>query len=220
MVAVIAVLPGCGGAGSGKVEAGLGAVKQPARRAASTTAEGAGSSTPASGTERVVLGGGCFWCIEASLDLMDGVVETTSGYAGGTTIAPGYEEVCAGDTGHAEVVSVVYDPAKTSLEKVLDVFFASHDPTSLNKQGNDAGTQYRSVILYDSVGQKARVEAYIESIRGDYDGPIVTQVVGLGEFYSAEDYHQDYYENNPDQPYSRYVIEPKVEKIRKLLGLP
>jgi len=164
------------------------------------------------GREKVVLGGGCFWCIEAVFDGVKGVMETTSGYAGGTTVNPCYEEVCGGETGHAEVVSVEYNPREVSLEELLDVFFAAHDPTSEDRQGNDVGSQYRSVILYDSVEQKNVVERYIDRAAGEYGRPVVTGVEELDGFYPAEEYHQDYYRKNPDKPYCKAVITPKVEK--------
>lgn len=166
--------------------------------------------------EKVVMGGGCFWCIEAVFDGVEGVIEATSGYAGGTTVSPGYEEVCSGNTGHAEVVSVEYDPKKVSLEELLDIFFAVHDPTMKGRQGNDVGTQYRSVILYGSEDQKALIEAYVDEAGGDYKKPIVTEVAKLDSFFPAEDYHQNYYENNPDKAYCQAVIAPKVEKAKQL----
>ncbi|MCJ7653042.1 MAG: peptide-methionine (S)-S-oxide reductase MsrA [Actinobacteria bacterium] len=168
--------------------------------------------------EKIVLGGGCFWCTEAVFSLVEGVGKVTPGYAGGTVANPGYEEVCKGTTGHAEVVSVEYDPGRVSLEELLGMFFASHDPTSLSRQGNDAGTQYRSIILYSSEEQRARAEKFIESIRNTYGEQIVTEVKRLEGFYPAEEYHQMYYKRNPDQPYCRFVVAPKVEKAKKKLG--
>jgi peptide-methionine (S)-S-oxide reductase len=168
--------------------------------------------------ERIALGGGCFWCTEAVFSDVSGVVEATPGYAGGSTLNPGYEEVCAGNTGHAEVVLVEYDSGKASLEELLDVFFSMHDPTTPGRQGNDIGTQYRSIILYESEGQRAGVEAFIAGIRGDYDSPVVTEVRPLETFYPAEEHHKEYFARNPRQPYCRLVISPKVEKLRKKLG--
>jgi peptide-methionine (S)-S-oxide reductase len=168
--------------------------------------------------ERIALGGGCFWCTEAVLDNMQGVIKVTPGYAGGTTANPGYEDVCKGITGHAEVVLVEYDPGQVSLEQLLDVFFTMHDPTTLNKQGNDTGTQYRSIVLYDSEDQKAETEMFMDEISKNYDNPLVTEVKPLESFYAAEEYHRRYYEKNPRQPYCQIVISPKVEKIRKKLG--
>jgi methionine-S-sulfoxide reductase len=168
--------------------------------------------------EKIVLGGGCFWCTEAILNTLEGVVRATPGYAGGFTPDPTYRQVCDGATGHAEVVEVEFDPEVISLEDILDIFFASHDPTSLNRQGADVGTQYRSAILYDSEEQKERVEAFIPGVAKDYSMPIVTEVNKLERFYPAEEYHQRYFERNPDQPYCRAVISPKLAKLRKKTG--
>lgn len=168
--------------------------------------------------ERIALGGGCFWCTEAVLDNVKGVIKVTPGYAGGTTVNPRYEDVCNGNTGHAEVVLVEYDPGQVSLEDLLDVFFAMHDPTSLNRQGNDTGTQYRSIVLYDSERQKARIDNFMDEISRNHDKPVVTEVKPLDSFYPAEEYHRRYYEKDPRQPYCQIVISPKVEKIRKKLG--
>ena len=168
---------------------------------------------------RIALGGGCFWCTEAVLDNMQGVIKVTPGYAGGTTASPSYEDVCKGITGHAEVVLVEYDPGQVSLEQLLDVFFTMHDPTTLNRQGNDTGTQYRSIVLYDSEDQKAETDRFMDEISKNYDKPLVTEVKPLESFYPAEEYHRRYYEKNPRQPYCQVVISPKVEKIRKKLGI-
>ncbi len=168
--------------------------------------------------ETIVLGGGCFWCTEALLNTLAGVYRATPGYAGGHTQDPTYRQVCNGGTGHAEVVEVEYDPEVISLEDLLEVFFATHDPTSLNRQGADVGTQYRSIILYDSLQQRERVEKIIARLAKDYDRPIVTEVKELERFYPAEDYHQRYYEKNPNQPYCRAVISPKLAKLRKKNG--
>lgn len=166
-------------------------------------------------TEKIVLGGGCFWCTEAVFHNVDGVVAVTPGYAGGTTADPEYREVCRGNTGHVEVVEVEYDPGKVSLEKLLEVFFSTHDPTSLDRQGNDIGSQYRSIVLYGSEEQRKRLEAFIAGIRQDYDSPLVTEVKPLDVFFPAEEYHQNYYVKNPDQGYCQVMIAPKVEKLRK-----
>jgi peptide-methionine (S)-S-oxide reductase len=165
--------------------------------------------------EEVVLGGGCFWCVEAVLNTIDGVLRATPGYAGGETDNPSYNQVCGGSTGHAEVVLVEYDPGKVSLEDLLEVFFLTHDPTTLNRQGADVGTQYRSIILYNSEDQRKRIENLIERIAGDYDQPIVTELKRLERFYPAEEYHHRYFERNPNQPYCRAVISPKLAKLRK-----
>ena len=168
-------------------------------------------------TRSIVLGGGCFWCMEAALLMVEGVTDATSGYAGGTTADPTYASVCRGDTGHAEVVKVNFDPERVTLEEILDVFFAAHDPTSLNRQGADSGTQYRSVVLYDSGEQRERVQRFIDGIASGYGKPIVTEVKELDRFYPAEDYHQRYFEKNPRQGYCQMVVAPKVEKIKARL---
>jgi peptide-methionine (S)-S-oxide reductase len=146
------------------------------------------------------------------------VLRVTPGYAGGETEEPTYRQVCNGGTGHAEVVEVEYDPEVISLEDLLEVFFATHDPTSLNRQGADVGTQYRSIILYDSYAQKLKVEKFIAELAREYDKPIVTEIKELDRFYPAEEYHQRYYERNPNQPYCRAVISPKMDKLRKKTG--
>ncbi len=167
------------------------------------------------GTESIVLGGGCFWCTEAVIKMLKGVSSATPGYAGGTAKNPTYEQVCTGSTGHAEVIQVKYDAGKVSLEKILEVFFAAHDPTSVNKQGADTGSQYRSIILYVDEKQRDIVTAYIKKIAKNYEKPIATEVKKLDVFYPSEDYHKDYYKNNPLQPYCLLVIRPKVSKIKK-----
>lgn len=167
-----------------------------------------------SGYGSIVLGGGCFWCTEAFFRRVKGVVAVTPGYAGGFVSNPTYREVCDGTTGHAEVVEVAFDPRNLSLEEVLEVFFASHDPTSLNRQGADVGTQYRSIILYADEEQRKRVEEFISRIARNYDRPIVTEVKRLEKFFPAEEYHHRYYERNPNQPYCRMVIGPKLSKLQ------
>jgi len=168
--------------------------------------------------ETIVLGGGCFWCTEALLSTVVGVLRVTPGYAGGVTPDPTYRQVCYEDTGHAEVAEVEYDPEVLSLEELLGVFFEIHDPTSLNRQGGDVGTQYRSIILYDSFAQKLKVEKFIAKMAQRYDKPIVTEVKELERFYPAEESHQRYYEKNPREPYCRAVISPKLKKLRKRVG--
>ena len=175
-------------------------------------------SAPQPGTEIISLGGGCFWCTEAVFKDVEGVVDTTVGYAGGTTADPDYEAVCGGETGHAEVVSITYDSQVVSLESLLDIFFASHDPTTEDRQGNDVGDQYRSIILTTSDSQRQVVQDYIDGLESEYEDPIVTQVETLEAFYTAEEYHQDYYEKNPDQPYCSSVISPKLEEVKDKLG--
>lgn len=165
--------------------------------------------------EEIVFGGGCFWCVEAAFGMVEGVVSATPGYTGGTTPAPTYDVVCGGSSGHAEVVRVKFDPSRVTLEELLEVFFTVHDPTSLNRQGADVGTQYRSIILYTSEEQRARVESFMEELGGRYDKPVVTELAELETFWPAEDYHHDYYTQNQHQPYCRVVIAPKLAKLRE-----
>ncbi|MFW5692502.1 MAG: peptide-methionine (S)-S-oxide reductase MsrA [Chloroflexota bacterium] len=167
--------------------------------------------------ETTTLGGGCFWCLEAVYDQLNGVTDVVSGYAGGRVKNPSYREVCTGRTGHAEVVQVTFDTDVISFREILQVFFTIHDPTTLNRQGADVGTQYRSAIFYHSPQQKEtaeQVKAEIENA-SIWDDPIVTEITGMDTFYAAEDYHQNYYENNPEQGYCQVVIAPKVAKFRK-----
>lgn len=164
-------------------------------------------------TASIVLGGGCFWCIEALYETLDGVEAVQSGYAGGETPDPTYEEVCSGKTGHAEVVRIHYDPEVLTLEEILHFFWEAHDPTTLNRQGADVGTQYRSIILYDSEEQKAAAEASKKAAQARFPDPIVTEIKPLGTYYKAEGYHQDYFRNNPNAPYCRFVIVPKLKKL-------
>ena len=168
--------------------------------------------------EDIVFGGGCFWCVEAAFSMIEGVVSATPGYTGGTTSAPTYDVVCGGSSGHAEVVRVEFDPSRVTLEELLEVFFTIHDPTSLNRQGADVGTQYRSIILYASEEQRARVESFLEEIGPRYDKPVITELKELETFWPAEDYHRDYYASNPHQPYCRVVIAPKLAKLREKLA--
>lgn len=172
-------------------------------------------------TELATLGGGCFWCTEAVFQMLPGVVSVTNGYAGGTTPNPTYEQVCSGNTGHAEVIQIAFDPTQVSYEKILETFWEAHDPTTLNRQGNDVGTQYRSIILYHDARQKAVAEQSKAEAQRHFEQPILTEIVPLTKFYPGEDYHQNYYRANPDQPYCRVVIRPKVEKFsRKLRQSP
>lgn len=167
--------------------------------------------------ETATLGGGCFWCLEAVYDRMEGVLGVESGYMGGHVPNPSYRQVCEGNTGHAEVVQVEFDPAVTSFREILDVFFTIHDPTTPNRQGNDVGPQYRSVIFYHSPAQRETAQAAIRDLeaQGVWGRPIVTEVREAAAFYPAEDYHRDYYANNPRQPYCLFVIDPKVRKFRE-----
>jgi peptide-methionine (S)-S-oxide reductase len=170
--------------------------------------------------ELATLAGGCFWCLEAVFEQLKGVEKVVSGYTGGTTANPSYRQVCGGNTGHAEVVQVAFDPAVISYGQLLEVFFAIHDPTTLNRQGADVGTQYRSAIFYHSPEQKSAAEEVIARLSTEhvFERPIVTQVVPFEVFYSAEDYHQGYYRQNTRQPYCQAVISPKVAKMRKHLA--
>jgi peptide-methionine (S)-S-oxide reductase len=167
--------------------------------------------------EVATLGGGCFWCLEAVYDDLEGVVDVVSGYSGGHMLDPDYESVTKGNTGHAEVVQVTFDPQITSFKEILEVFFSIHDPTTLNRQGADVGTQYRSAVFYHTGGQKALAEEVIAEIEAAkiWAKPIVTEVSPLDVFYPAEDYHQEYYKRNPYQGYCQVVITPKVAKFRK-----
>ena len=167
--------------------------------------------------EVATLGGGCFWCTEAIFQMLPGVKSVASGYAGGTKANPTYKEVCTGNTGHAEVIQIKYDPKVISYEKLLETFWEAHDPTTMNAQGPDHGTQYRSIILYSSETQKAEAEKSKAVAQKHFRQRIVTEIVPLKQFYPAEDYHQEYYRANPNQPYCRMVIQPKVEKFEKKL---
>jgi peptide-methionine (S)-S-oxide reductase len=167
--------------------------------------------------ETAIFGGGCFWCLDAVFRQLRGVERVESGYAGGQTVDPTYRDVCSGMTGHAEVVQVTFDPSEISYRDLLGVFFTIHDPTTLNRQGADIGTQYRSIILYHSPEQRATAEQVMAELReqGVWEDPIVTQIEPLTTYYAAEAYHQNYFANNPSQPYCQAVIAPKVSKFRK-----
>lgn len=168
-------------------------------------------------TEVATLGGGCFWCLEAIFKDVRGVEQVVSGYSGGHVPDPTYEQVCTGETGHAEVVQITYDPAVISFRQLLEIFFTIHDPTTLNRQGNDVGPQYRSIILYHSPAQRETALEVIDEIQRAkvWDDPIVTQVVPFERFYPAEEYHVDYFARNPNQPYCQWVIAPKVQAFRR-----
>lgn len=167
--------------------------------------------------EVITLGGGCFWCLEPIFDELIGVKSVESGYTGGTVVNPTYRQICSGNTGHAEVVQVTFDPNVVSLQEILQIFFTFHDPTTLNRQGADVGTQYRSAIFYHNEEQRKIAEQVMAEINAAHiwHGRIVTEVTPLTKFYQAEDYHQEYYQNNPSQGYCRMVIAPKVTKFRK-----
>lgn len=168
--------------------------------------------------ETATFGSGCFWCTEAIFERLKGVIKVESGYSGGTIDNPTYEEVCSGSTGHAEVTQITFDPSVISYEELLGVFWKTHDPTTPNRQGNDIGSQYRSVIFYHNDKQKKLAERYKEELEkaGVWDKPIVTEISPFTRFFKAEDYHQNYFENNPAQPYCSFVIAPKVEKFEKV----
>jgi peptide-methionine (S)-S-oxide reductase len=166
-------------------------------------------------TEVITLGGGCFWCLEAVYELTDGVVAVESGYANGHVAAPSYQQVCEGDTGHAEVVRVVFDPARIALREVLEIFFAIHDPTTPDRQGNDVGPQYRSAIYWHEEGQRPVIDGVLAEVNAATGGRVVTEVAPLDNYWRAEDYHQHYFARNPGQGYCAFVVAPKVEKFRK-----
>jgi peptide-methionine (S)-S-oxide reductase len=166
-------------------------------------------------TETATLGGGCFWCLEAVYQQLKGVSHVESGYTGGQVASPTYEQVCEGNTGHAEVVRIEFDPAVVSYREVLEIFFTIHDPTTLNRQGNDVGTQYRSVIYYHSPQQQDTARQVIAEMANVWDAPIVTELSPIGTYYKAEEYHQNYYRQHPMQGYCAFVVAPKVAKFRK-----
>ena len=168
-------------------------------------------------TETITLGGGCFWCVEAVFQRIEGVISVKPGYAGGNVKNPTYKQICTGNTGHAEVAKIEFDPFKITYSQILNVFWQSHDPTTLNRQGNDVGTQYRSVIFFhdesqEKIARKSKIDA---NNSGYWDNEIVTEVTLLNNYYDAEDYHDNYYNNNPNQPYCLFVIKPKLDKLEK-----
>ena len=178
------------------------------------------AKAPAEGLETATFGAGCFWCTEAVFQQLKGVHSVVSGYSGGTKKNPTYEQVCAGNTGHAEVIQVAFDPKTITFPELLEVFWKTHDPTTLNRQGNDFGTQYRSAIFYHNDEQKRLAEHYKQELDavGAFSAPIVTEITPASEFYPAEDYHQQYFDANPRQPYCAAIIRPKVDKVRKVFA--
>ncbi len=178
------------------------------------------TSTTPQQTDTITLGAGCFWCVEAVFQELKGVVSVTSGYMGGHVKNPSYKEVCNGTTGHAEVAQVVYDPNVITVDEILEVFWQTHDPTTLNRQGADVGTQYRSAIFFHNEQQRSRAEFYKEKLdkSGAFRAPIVTEITPASTFYVAENYHQDYYAQNGEQGYCQMVIRPKLEKFRKVFA--
>lgn len=181
----------------------------------SQASSGTGSQI-ANSSSLATFGAGCFWCVEAVFERLPGVKSVTSGYAGGITPNPDYKSICSGTSGHAEVVQIEFNPAMTSFEKLLEVFWLAHNPTTLNQQGADRGTQYRSVIMYHDEDQKIAAAASKQAAQAQFEAPIVTEIVALGKFYPAEDYHQDFYRNNPSQPYCLATIPPKLKKLNLL----
>ncbi len=183
----------------------------------SAEAEGGEVTQQSETTARAILGGGCFWCLEAVYEDVPGVLDVTSGYAGGHIDEPSYEQVLTGRTGHAEVVQITFDPARVDLDTLLEIFWVIHDPTTKNRQGSDVGTQYRSIILFQDEAQEQAARASIAQAEaaGTYEGRFTTQVLPLERFWPAEDYHQDYFRNNPDRPYCAFVVAPKVMKYRE-----
>lgn len=171
-------------------------------------------ASAASKTQLATFGSGCFWCTEAVFERVPGVKKVISGYAGGRVERPTYQQICTGDTGHAEVTQIEFDPATVSFAQLLEIFFESHDPTTLNRQGADEGTQYRSVVFYQDETQKTAAEAAKVAARKIWDDPIVTEISPLPKFWPAEDYHQDYFKNNPNQGYCSFVIKPKIKKLQ------
>ena len=168
-------------------------------------------------SEIATLGGGCFWCVEAVFQRIDGVISVKPGYAGGNVKNPTYKQICTGNTGHAEVAKIEFDPSKITYSQILNVFWQSHDPTTLNRQGNDVGTQYRSVIFFhnetqEEIAKKSKIDA---NESGYWDNEIVTEITPLNNYYDAEDYHDNYYNDNPNQPYCLFVIKPKLDKLEK-----
>jgi len=184
-----------------------------------TLATNANEQVNPANTDVATFANGCFWCTEAIFEQLDGVISATSGYTGGQTKNPTYKEVCTGETGHAEALQIVYDPKKISFDELLEVFWETHDPTTLNRQGADVGTQYRSGIFYHNEEQKQKAEKYKAELdkSGAFDKPIVTEITPFSKFYTAENYHQEYFENNENNnPYCKIVIRPKVDKFRKV----
>jgi len=166
------------------------------------------------GLQKATFGAGCFWCVEAVFERLDGVQSVVAGYAGGSKANPTYEEVCSGLTGHAEVAQITFDPKKISYARLLEVFWEAHDPTTMNRQGADVGNQYRSVIFYSNDEQRKTAEEAKQEAQKSYQDPVVTDIKPLIDFYVAENYHQDYFRNNPNAPYCRFVIKPKLDKLK------
>ena len=215
-VCLLAALPWFLGACTGEPEpAGLDEDRSKEKDMPKETDSTQGGSSSLNENEIATFGAGCFWCVEAVLQQLDGVIEVTSGYMGGEVLSPTYKQVCSGTTGHAEVVQVTFDPKRVSYEYLLEYFWKLHDPTTLNRQGNDVGTQYRSAIFYHSEAQREAAEKSKRAAgeSGNFSDPIVTEITEAELYYKAEGYHQDYYRLNKQQPYCRYVIVPKLQKL-------
>ena len=182
------------------------------------TVENGPGAKPGKGLDTATFAAGCFWCTEAQFQQLRGVKKVVSGFCGGTVANPSYKQVCTGTTGHAEACNIIYDPLQISYDELLEAFFVAHDPTQLNRQGNDVGTQYRSAIFYHNTAQRSKAEYYIKKLNTEkvYPHPIVTEVTAYVIFYKAEDYHQDYYNQNGSQPYCQRVIQPELEKFKKV----
>ena len=212
---VLATLTACSGGAESPPDATTDAAPHgtPAKEDAAMSTSARPTDQPAERRETATFGAGCFWCVEAVLERLDGVTDVRSGYMGGKVPDPTYRDVCSGDTGHAEVVQVTFDPSKISYESLLDWFWRLHDPTTLNRQGEDAGTQYRSAIFVHSDAQRAAAEASRAAAQPGFEDPIVTEIVAASAFWPAEGYHQDYYRQNGAQPYCRAVIRPKMKKL-------
>jgi len=200
---------------TGIIIATFAACAKPQQIPSATMDKQADKSTSA---DTAVFGGGCFWCVEAVYAEVKGVLSATSGYSGGNLENPSYKQVCSGTTGHAEVCRIIYDPSLVSFNKLLEIFWTVHDPTTLNRQGNDVGTQYRSVIFYTSIRQRELALIYKAKLNKEntFGKPVLTEISPFSQFYKAEDYHQDYYENNKNAPYCTFIVAPKVEKFRKV----
>jgi peptide-methionine (S)-S-oxide reductase len=194
------------------------ACSQPAAKTQNVTNMETNLNTSSGTIDTATFGAGCFWCVEAVFQRLEGVIKVESGYSGGTVKNPAYREVCNGTTGHAEVCQITYDKSKISFKDLLEVFWKTHDPTTLNRQGNDSGTQYRSAIFYHNAEQKELAEKYKAELNksGAWNDPVITEIAPFTAFYKAEDYHQNYFNQNGGEPYCQYVIQPKVEKFEKV----
>lgn len=216
----VAAVAGCSGASEASFANGLETVSNEKRDDSGAKPEDATTKEGSKTMAKVTFGAGCFWCVEAVFERLEGVSKVVSGYMGGQLENPTYKDICTGTTGHAEVCELTYDPEKISFEELLEVFWKTHDPTTLNQQGADRGTQYRSAVFYHDDEQKKIAEAYKKKLdeSGAFDDPIVTEITKASKFYPAEDYHQDYFANNPNQGYCAAVIIPKIAKFEKVFA--